>query len=344
MACEKSAKHYLVIFQTVHQNVYMRSLTRAYNFIASTKQNDVLLKLLVFICCIFVYLFITRRKLFPGNVASEGFEQQDKFVLKRNIDSYDPFYIQVYDQLYQTNRRIPHEIKAFESTQPDKINSVILDIGCGTGCLVEQLQNQGYERVFGIDKSKDMVKVAREKYPSAKTKLGDVMNPMEFEYGTFSHLLCTNMTVYSFADKHQFFKNCASWLLPHGYLVVHLVDPDKFDPITPAGKPAMFASPQTYAGKERITQTLIDFDKFTYKSAYDFGQCKDKGIVVHTETFTDASSRHVRQNEHELFMTDVATTLKYAAVCGFSPIAQFTLTDFTRDPHQYLFVLEKVGR
>ena len=323
----------------------MRSLTRAYHFIVSTNQNDVLLKLLLVLCCVFVYLFIIQRKLFRTNIASEGFEQQDKFVLKRNMDAYDPFYIQVYDQLYQTNRRVPHEINALESTQPDKTNSVILDIGCGTGCLVDALHKQGYERVFGIDNSRDMVMVAREKHPAAKTKLGDVLNPMAFEHGTFTHLLCTNMTVYSFADKHQFFKNCATWLLPHGYLVVHLVDPDKFDPITPAGKPAMFSSPQTYAGKERITQTLIDFDKFTYKSSYDFGQCKNSGgVVVHTETFTDARSRHVRQNEHELFMDDVDTVLRYAAGCGFSPIAQFTITDFTKDPHQYLFVLEKVGR
>ena len=42
------------------------------------------------------------------------------------------------------------------------------------------------------------------------------------------------------------------WLMPGGYLIVHLVDRESFDPILPPGNPLYVVSPQKYA-KERIT-------------------------------------------------------------------------------------------
>ena len=47
-----------------------------------------------------------------------------------------------------------------------KKDSRILDIGCGYGRTLEELQNAGYNNLIGIDFSKEMIKIAHENNPS----------------------------------------------------------------------------------------------------------------------------------------------------------------------------------
>ena len=66
----------------------------------------------------------------------------------------------------------------------------------------------------------------------------------------------------------QFFQNCINWLRPGGYLVLHLVNRDKFDPILNTADPLQFVSAQKYA-KKRITKSLIKFKDFNYKALFN---------------------------------------------------------------------------
>jgi SAM-dependent methyltransferase len=303
-------------------------------FLLSTKQNDMLLKFVVLLAILFFIL--TRNK---PHLRKEGFEQREKFVLKRDTDAYDDFYAPVYEHLYDLPKQSSLEIKEIvSSTQPNPQKSVMLDAGCGTGLFVSKLRDAGFT-IYGIDKSEEMVKYSKMAYPGTQIKCGDVLNPLEFERSTFTHITCMNFTIYSFKNKALFFRNCQQWLVPHGYLFLHLVNPNKFDPITPAGKPALLDNPQTYA-KERITSTAIDFDDFKYRSSFDFNQLGDNGMVTHTETFTDISSGHVRQNEHMLYMVDEKVILALAERCGFVLKGQFNVT---KDKHQSVYIMEKVA-
>ena len=45
------------------------------------------------------------------------------------------------------------------------------------------------------------------------------------------------------------------WLKPGGYLILHLVDRERFDPIVPAADPLIMVSAQKHA-KERITKFI----------------------------------------------------------------------------------------
>jgi SAM-dependent methyltransferase len=49
----------------------------------------------------------------------------------------------------------------------------ITDLGCGAGVLAEMLQRRGYE-VWGVDASRAMVRLARERVPNARFVLGSV--------------------------------------------------------------------------------------------------------------------------------------------------------------------------
>ena len=86
-------------------------------------------------------------------------------------------------------------------------------------------------------------------------------------------------TIYYFQDKKEFFDNCFKWLMPGGYLIVHLVDRTHFDPILPPGNPLMYVSPQRYA-KERITSTKVKFTDFSYSADFKLDDSNDKAHFV----------------------------------------------------------------
>ena len=159
-------------------------------------------------------------------------------------------------------------------------------------------------------------------------------------------------------------------------MILHLVEPGKYDPIVPLGKNTCghpsgkngtghpsgkntcgHPSGKNFAGQpadntnrlnvpsvfsqSRITDSTIDFIDFKYKSAYDFNQM-DKGVVVQVETFTDAASNHVRQNEHTMYMEKEQTMLRDAQYCGFLVTGQFTMERYNSDPFQTVYILQKM--
>jgi SAM-dependent methyltransferase len=294
-----------------------------------------------------VLLFLQRFRL---SSKYEGFTQNEPFAMRREAAAYDEFYAEIYDRLYKTESRSEIEAtKIVETTQPDKEFSFFLDVGCGTGCLVDALKRRGYKAI-GIDRSKSMVEVGKERRsktcgdkkhgPAETLKVADANDAMLFERGVFTHILCMDRTIYEFEDKVAFFRNCKHWLQPGGYLVLHVVEPAEYNTIVPLGQPSgLFksAGPKLVDGK-RVTGTAIDFLDFKYKSNYDFSNM-DKGIVVQTETFTDSASSHIRQNEHTMYMTGMKSILEHTRYCGFIPVGEFVGTE---DENQKVFILKVI--
>lgn len=290
--------------------------------------NKMWLRLLVILAII---LLITMR--FRKSISTtEGFSQKERFILKMGDAKYDYMYAEIYDELMMPEYRMNEEVSLIvETTQPSS-KSVFLDIGSGTGHLVNSLQQQGYV-AYGIEKSQAMVSKCAKTFPDADVKCGDAVDPMAFEHNTFSHILCTHYTIYNFKNKRGLFQNCYSWLIPYGYLVLHLVDKDNFDAVIPAGKPITDV-PTDYLEK-RITSTGIDFGNYYYRASYDF----DKSNVVFKESFTNKSDGAVRQNEEVLYMDSIDTILKLAQQCGFVLKGKSGYSD---DKYQYLYFLERV--
>jgi len=281
-------------------------------------------------------------KEYPNRkISEEGFTQNEPFVLKQNDAIYDNFYVEVYDGITETEKRGQTYLKKIiDMTQPTVNNSIFLDIGSGTGYVVNELRDAGF-KAYGIDKSEAMVEYANKKYPEWVTKQGDVMDSMYFEKSTFTHVLCTYFTIYQIEDKTTFFKNCYFWMKPNGYLILHLVDREKFDTIMPVGKPLLLNSPQKYADK-RITDTIVEFDDFQYNSSYKFNTNKDKKTtVVLNETFTDKHSKNIRQNEQTLYMKDTKTILNIATSAGFIMHGKADLGNEIGDEHQFIYILER---
>jgi SAM-dependent methyltransferase len=277
-----------------------------------------------------------------NKIKYEGFQQSAPFVVQRDDSIYDEFYSEIYDSLYKTESRSEKEaIEIINATQPDKDYSVFLDIGCGTGCLVNALKRRGYN-AMGVDKSKAMIEKGKERNNAAKYAVqpGDAMDPMLFERGVFSHILCMDRTIYEIKDKIALFRNCKHWLQPGGYFILHLVEPDKFNTIIPLGQPSEILNDtdilKTADGK-RVTDTAIDFVDFKYNSKYDFSELGEKGVVIQVEKFTDTGSNKVRQNEHVLYMTPKNSILEDARYCGFLLMGEFVSVE---DKYQKIYILK----
>jgi hypothetical protein len=143
-------------------------------------------------------------------------------------------------------------------------------------------------------------------------------------------------------NKQKFFENCFNWLISGGYLAIHVVNRDKFDPIIPAGNPLSIISPQKYA-KKRITNTIVKFDEMEYKSQFDMKETivsPDSPNAFMIETFKTFKNGNVRKNEHKLYMITQAEILDIAKSVGFIIHAKIDLTPCQYD-NQYIYILQK---
>jgi SAM-dependent methyltransferase len=290
-------------------------------------------KILIFIVLLLIIIVffknINKNKL-------EGFEQKDNFIIKTGTNVYDGFYSNVYDHLVYSNLKDSYEVgEIINKTQPTS-ESIILDIGSGTGHHVAAIGAKNYN-IMGIDSSADMVKKAQELYPEYDFNVTDALKSNAFNPNSFTHILCLYFTIYYMQDKMRFFQNCMNWLKPGGYLVVHLVDRDMFDPILPPGNPLILVSPQKYAEK-RITKTSITFTDFKYDANFDLDEKND--VANFSEKFKFKNSKKVRKNEHKMYMPSLERILQMAQEVGFIIKGKVDLVQVTYE-YQYLYILVK---
>jgi len=282
-----------------------------------------------------------------GMAADPGFLQNEKFLIRRNQDIYDDFTLHYYDRLHRTRETATYIFDAVERlTQANPAKSVILDVGCGTGEMVKYMkQTKGYHQVYGLDRSESAVRIATT--AGLPVILGDTMMPMTFDKHTFSHVFLTGMTVYEFQDKVELFRNLYYWLMPNAYLIVQMVDRDRYDPIPPGAKPGLILTTPVVAAAAgngvRVTDAHVDFVDFIYNSAVNVSNIETTDQVVVKETFTDADTRKVRINEQTLYMETVQDLVYKAQYAGFIVQGQFDLSKCgsVGDAHQYIFVLER---
>ena len=138
-------------------------------------------------------------------------------------------------------------------------------------------------------------------------------------------------------DKREFFENCMKWIMPGGYLIIHLVDRENFDPILPSGNPLLFVSPQRYA-KKRITTTKVKFTDFAYNAEFQLDE--QNNIATFIEKFKDDKSGKVRKNEHTMYMPPLKEIIDDAQEAGFIVEARIDLLNCQYE-YQYLYILIK---
>jgi SAM-dependent methyltransferase len=307
----------------------IKSLTNCYNKLPNFG------KILLFIAILLI-IVVFFKSIMP---TKESFVDNEKFLFKQGTSIYDDFYADIYDYLVFNIVKNDYEVGTIINSASATEKSIIADIGCGTGYHVNNLSTKGLE-VIGVDISPSMIQKSKENYPQFKDnfKVGDGLDGHLFRDNALTHVLCLYFTIYYFNDKMRFFNNCMNWLMPGGYLILHLVDRYKFDPILPPGNPLYIVSPQKYA-KERITKTKITFNDFIYNANFKLDESNDIAIFDEKFKFNDG---HVRKQEHRLYMEDLPTIVNMAQDAGFLLHAKIDLVKCAYE-YQYLYVFVKPG-
>lgn len=304
----------------------IKSITNCYNKMSNFG------KILLFIALLLV-LIVFFKSLMP---VQEGMVDSSKFLFKQGTAVYDDFYANVYDYLVFNQLRNDYEIgQIINSTTPNE-KSVIADIGCGTGHHVKDLNSKNLQ-IIGIDISPSMIEKAKADNPRLARQfvVGNGLNGQLFQDNSLTHILCLYFTIYYMENKMLFFNNCMNWLMPGGYLIVHLVDKYKVNPILPQSNPLYTVSPQKY-GKGEITKTKITFNDFVYNSNF---KLQDDNIAIFDEKFKFNDGR-VRKQEQKLYMEDLPTIVNMAQDAGFTLHAKVDMVHCAYE-NQYLYVFVK---
>jgi len=265
----------------------------------------------------------------------EGFTQSQSFIMKEGPEVFDEFYSSIYDALVFNQVKNDFEVGEIINITHPSSESIILDIGSGTGHHVGKLVESGLQ-VLGIDISPSMVSKAKQNYPQGDFRVGDANDTLLFPSESITHVLCLGMTIYSVKDKRRFFQNCYNWLIPGGYLALHLVNKERFDPILPVGNKLDIFAPQDFT-KERLMETRAKFDDFEYKGHFEVFP---NDLARYKEIFIDDRSKVVRQNNQVYYMQPQKKILSEAQDSGFIQIAQIDLLHAGYD-YQYIYILQK---
>jgi len=200
-----------------------------------------------------------------------------QLAVKTNSEIYDKEYAQIYDKITYHSDRLQKQVQVIDATS----DSMVLDVGSGTGHLVHALQEKGVPAI-GVDISYAMIKQAKSMY-SHRYIHGDVLSMPLFFPDTFTHITCFYYTFYYLKHKDQFFQNVYLWLQPHGKLIIQLHDSFQYGPSS------MVSPTMKYKGKH----------------------IKDRYIETITKT-------KVRRNEHKFYIEDVSFIIQLANQCGFT--------------------------
>ena len=288
------------------------------------------------ILLVFIFILVSIYK--AHTPVKEGFiDQQENFVVKKGINLFDDFYVNIYDELFYRELVNQYEVGSIENITQPTSESRMLIIGSGTGHVAGEFHKQGVN-VIGLDESNAMVKYAKQEYPEINFIQGSPMKPMAFQPQQFTHIVCLNMNYYYYKDKTTFLQNVFNWLKPGGFFIVQLVDKNKFDPVVPAAKPFIMVNPQSFAEK-RITTSNVVFNNFNYKSEF---QVFPNDFVQFQEIFKDTTSgsKKTRQNVHKMWIPSKQSVIKQCKEAGFINYAQIDLL-MAQMEYQYLYIFQK---
>ena len=313
-------------------------------------------RVLIFFLLFAVIFFISKsfnksqkREGFNSNFSylSDDISSDSKFSVKSNMsDVYDDFYANIYDDLLYYKFKNKYEIGTLITNANPTSESIILDIGSGTGHYVGNLASKGYI-VKGIDISPSMIKKAKQNYPDFENNFihGDVLDINVFNPNSLTHINCMDFTIYYIQNKSMFFQNCMNWLMSGGYLLVHLVDKNNFNYAIPSS--GLFnndKNSEKRTGVSRIIQNKVPIPKYKMDYSSTFEINNDTNQATINETFKGLldNNQLTRKNTHTLYMESIDEINNMALNEGFILQGVIDMGNIEKSrQNQYIYIFTK---
>lgn len=138
---------------------------------------------------------------------------------------------ELYDQKHDFVSNLSKDLTSV--LHPQK-HEEILDIGCGTGDLTNEISKSG-ATVTGIDTSPSMIDAAKSKYPHIEFQ---VLDGVDFQLPQKFNAIFSNAVIHWIKHQKAFIENCYHALLSGGRLVAELGGENNVQSIIDAMKEA----------------------------------------------------------------------------------------------------------
>ena len=276
--------------------------------------------------------------------SQEGFENEGSVTYEDPEEIYDDTYASIYDLLWHPRDKLKYEEVSMQDIALADWNTKdvrVLDMACGTAPHACWFKNLGVDYV-GVDISESMLSKARENCAVAKFQKGDITQVHLFPPKTVSHAILMNFSIYMFENPKIISDNAYQWIRPGGYFMVHMVDPDKFDPVLTLASPFAAFSLQKYS-YERQTDSNIFFDKFKYLGQFQKNKGEDNTLFKETLTYYDKEDNKgikYRENKHHWMMPSKERMIDIVKSSGFRHIENVDLVRCGKE-YQYLVYFMK---
>lgn len=269
----------------------------------------------------------------------EGFENEGSVTYEDATEIYDDVYASIYDLLWNPQDMIKYQQVSMQDISLADWNTKnvhVLDMACGTGPHATWFKNLGVDYT-GVDISESMLKKARENTPTATFQKGDITQVHLFPQKSMTHCILMGFSIYQFQNPKIISDNAYQWLQPGGYFIVHLVDPDKYDPLHDLASPFAAFSVQKYS-LERQTASNVFFDKFKYTGRLNKKSDEDKATYEETFSYYDKNDNNgskYRENKHHWNMPSKERMIDIFKTSGFRHVEN---VDLVRCAKEYQYV------
>jgi ubiquinone/menaquinone biosynthesis C-methylase UbiE len=258
--------------------------------------------------------------------------------------SFDKFYATIYQDLFYRDFVDDYEVGIIlNKIQPVRQTDALV-IGSKTGKHVDALAKKGYN-AYGLDNSSDMIVSAMNKYPGNKYVLGNGMNQLVFEPEQFTLVSILDFTIYTIKDRRALFENAYRWLVPGGYLALHLINVGGYyDTQVMSAKERRFSPTISKLFDKRPAVNVMgnndaEVGSYVYKSKIRMNTYDPEMIEMY-EVFTNKKSGKKYNKTTNFYTPDQSVILSEAKDTGFNMLAQYNLMSNNK-PYQFLYILYK---
>lgn len=210
-------------------------------------------------------------------------KKKESFTSCSFLNAYDKEHVSIYDTLVYDGLKNDQEISFLNPVL--NADSIVLDVGSGTGHHVHALQERGIHSV-GVDASQAMVMAAKKSY-NYDFFHGNALTTTLFQPESFTHILCMYYTIYYMKNKQSFFQNVHTWLMSGGYMILHLSKKWDYGPTSTFKGPFVYSSSHVHdRHHELITKngkrSRIEHKIYMESISSIIGIAKQTGFVVHS--------------------------------------------------------------
>ncbi|TKB09914.1 class I SAM-dependent methyltransferase [Desulforhopalus sp. IMCC35007] len=140
------------------------------------------------------------------------------------FEQYATHYRRANKDVEQISRKDEDSFKIMYGQYLESLSqdSLVLDAGCGSGLLLQQLTKYTNIKPVGVDISKGQIDKARECLPNTELICSDALEYLKDHKKTFSGIFCTDVLEHLETIDHclEFVRAMQSALIPGGFCIV----------------------------------------------------------------------------------------------------------------------------